>query len=68
MAENPALDINGNTTTTFTSGTNGVYFIDTLPYGDYYLYEVTAEKWFTLTVSGDTADGSRDGVVIKKTA
>ena len=59
-------DIDGNPITTFTSGSNGVYFIDTLPYGIYYLYEQeepkkingaetsaysgNAGKWFVLTI------------------
>ena len=58
-----STDINGTTTTTFTSGASGVYFIDKLPYGTYYLYEKTAPsgytpgKWFTLTVSDDNKSG-----------
>ena len=65
-----STDINGNKTTTFTSSASGVYFIDKLPYGVYYLYEKTAPtgytsgKWFTLTVSNDNANGSRDGVTV----
>ena len=54
----------------FISNASGVYFIDKLPYGVYYLHEVTAPtgyssgKWFTLTVKDDTAEGSRDGVTV----
>ena len=65
-----STDINGNKTTTFTSSASGVYFIDKLPYGVYYLFEKTAPtgyasgKWFTLTVSNDNANGSRDGVTV----
>ena len=56
--------------TTFTSKANGVYFIDKLPFGTYYLHETmppagyTGDKWFILTVSDDHAADSRDGVVI----
>ena len=52
-------DINGNTTTLFTSGANGIYFIDRMPYGTCYLYERTAPegyaagKWFILDVRAD---------------
>ncbi len=65
--------INGDYNSTdkaYVSLSNGVYFIDTLPYGTYYLYEKTAPsgytdgKWFTLTVSNDNANGSRDGVTV----
>ena len=65
-----SIDINGPATTTFESGVNGVYFIDKLSYGTYYLYEKKAPsgytdgKWFTLTVSGDNTNGSRDGVTV----
>ena len=65
-----SIDINGAATTTFESGVNGVYFIDKLSYGTYYLYEKKAPsgytdgKWFTLTVSGDNTNGSRDGVTV----
>lgn len=75
-----SIDINGAATTTFESGVNGVYFIDKLPYGTYYLYEETAPnkengeatsaynsnagKWFTLTVGDDNVTGSRDGVTV----
>ena len=50
-------DINGDTVTTFTSGNSGVYFIDKLPFGTYYLHETkdasgqTVDLWFTLTVN-----------------
>ena len=65
-----STDVNGKKTTTFTSSASGVYFIDKLPYGVYYLFEKTAPtgytpgKWFTLTVSNDNANGSRDGVTV----
>lgn len=65
-----SIVINGAATTTFESGVNGVYFIDKLPYGTYYLHEITAPtgyssgKWFTLTVSNDNTNGSRDGVTV----
>ena len=57
---------------TYTSTANGVYFIDKLPYGTYYLYEKTAPtgytsgKWFTLTVGNDTDSASKDGIVIEE--
>ena len=56
-------DVNEDTTTSFTSGDSGVYFIDKLPYGRYYLHEITLPSgaqqvtegndgnWFILTVS-----------------
>ena len=56
-------DINGVTTTSFISGASGVYFIDMLPYGTYYLHEKIIPSgyqeetagnngnWFILTVS-----------------
>ena len=60
------IDINGNTTTTFTTGTsdvNGVYFIDEFPFGTYYIHETQTPNgyqalsdgtnWYTLTVNGD---------------
>jgi hypothetical protein len=54
-----------NPITTFTSTASGVYFIDKLPYGIYYLHETDPNAgWFTLTVGDDTVTGSRDGVVI----
>ena len=59
-----STDINGTRTTVFVSAANGVYFIDKLPYGVYYLYEETAPtgytdgKWFTLTVSDDNKSGA----------
>ena len=49
--------INGATTTSFTSGNSGVYFIDKLPFGTYYLHETKnasgteVDIWFTLTVN-----------------
>ena len=64
-----STDIVGNTTTTFTSGENGVYFIDNLPYGTYYIHETTVPdgyqklddetNWYILTVneSGVTVSG-----------
>ena len=66
LVEGKAAD--GSTTTTFTSTASGVYFIDKLPYGIYYLQENKPNTVrFTLTVGddSDTAPGSRDGVVIK---
>ena len=58
-----STDINGDTTTTFTSGTNGVYFIDEFPYGTYYIHETVTPSgyqalsdgtnWFILTVNSD---------------
>lgn len=52
-------------TTRFTSGENGVYFIDTLPYGTYYLHEVVVPSsvsqngserwWYTLTIDENGA-------------
>ena len=57
--------VSSNNETTFTSGANGVYFIDRLPYGVYYLHETApVDKWFFLVISNDTADGSRDGVYV----
>ncbi len=65
--------VTSNNESTFTSGANGVYFIDRLPYGVYYLHETKAptgyadDKWFFLVISNDsndTADGSRDGVYV----
>lgn len=52
-----STDINGATTTSFTSGNSGVYFIDKLPFGTYYLHETKnasgteVDIWFTLTVN-----------------
>ena len=58
-----STDINGATTTSFTSGASGVYFIDMMPYGTYYLHETTIPSgyqkvtagndgnWFILTVN-----------------
>ena len=53
----------------YASQTNGVYFIDTLPFGKYYIHEIykgggTANVWYTLTVGPDTVPGSRNGIVI----
>ena len=54
-------DVNGNTVTSFTSLSNGAYFIDMLPYGTYYLHETqdTSEQvtdiWFILTVNENGA-------------
>ena len=59
-----STDINGTRTTVFVSAANGVYFIDRLEYGTYYLYEEKAPtgytdgKWFTLTVSDDNKSGT----------
>ena len=64
--------VSSNNETTFTSGANGVYFIDKLPYGVYYLHETKAptgyadDKWFFLVISNDTADGSRDGAYVSE--
>ncbi len=52
-----STDINGAMTTSFTSGDSGVYFIDKLPFGTYYLHETKnasgteVDIWFTLTVN-----------------
>ena len=68
MDDTLVSDSTGNVN--FISNASGVYFIDKLPYGVYYLHEVTAPtgyssgKWFTLTVKDDTAEGSRDGVTV----
>ena len=68
MDDTPVSDSTGNVN--FISNASGVYFIGKLPYGVYYLHEVTAPtgyssgKWFTLTVKDDTAEGSRDGVTV----
>ena len=63
MTKITSTDIKGTTTSTFTSGKSGVYFIDKLPYGTYYLHEKTIPSgyqeitagndgnWFVLTVS-----------------
>jgi hypothetical protein len=57
-----STDASGQTTTTFTSGANGVYFIDTLPCGIYYLRETKApvgydnnneNKYFCLIIDED---------------
>lgn len=52
---------NGNTVTSFTSLSNGAYFIDMLPYGTYYLHETqdasgqVTDIWFILTVNENGA-------------
>lgn len=53
----------------YSSQANGVYFIDTLPFGKYYIHEIhkggsTVNVWYTLTVGPDTVAGSRNGIVI----
>ena len=54
-----STDINGQKDSTFISGGSGVYFIDDLPYGTYYINEtknaggVAVNIWFTLTVNED---------------
>ncbi len=64
----------------YRSYASGIYYIDTLPLGVYYLNEVTAPtkengadtnaysgnagKWFTLTVGDDTVPGSGDGITL----
>ena len=58
-----SYDINNVITSSFTSGSNGVYFVDDLPYGIYYLHEtgypegVTGNGsvgwWYILTVNED---------------
>jgi len=54
-------DVNGNTVTSFTSLSNGAYFIDMLPYGTYYLHETqdaseqVTDIWFILTVNENGA-------------
>ena len=59
-----STDINGTRNTVFVSAANGIYFIDRLEYGTYYLYEEKAPtgytdgKWFTLTVSDDNKSGA----------
>ncbi len=49
-------DVNGKTVTTFTSGSNGVYFIDKLPFGTYYLHETKIPSGYQTTTSG--SDGN----------
>ena len=48
-----STDINGTTTTSFTSGTSGVYFIDMLPFGTYYLHETTIPSGYQEVTAGD---------------
>ena len=45
------------------STASGVFWIGTLPYGEYAIEEDNS-KWFTMTIGDDTSEGSRDGVVI----
>ena len=68
-----SIDINGNNTTSFTSGASGVYFVDMLPLGTYYLHETknasgnTVDLWFTLTVNGIGAGFEKaDGTLINE--
>ncbi|MBR4456672.1 MAG: leucine-rich repeat protein [Solobacterium sp.] len=49
----------GETVTEFTSGASGVYFIDTLPYGLYYLHEKSVPSGYQ-TITADK-DGTKDG-------
>ena len=56
-----STDANGVTTTTFTSGANGLYFVDNLPNGTYYIHEIVTpvgyqtlaggDNWYRLTVN-----------------
>ena len=55
-----STNIAGQSATTFTSGTSGIFFVDQLPYGTYYLHETTVpgsatgeDRWFTLTVNAN---------------
>ncbi len=62
-----STDINGDTVTTFTSGASGVYFIDMLPYGTYYMEETTVpssyaepEKRYAFTVDENGVSEMRE--------
>ena len=57
-----STDINGDTTTTFTSGASGVYFIDKLPYGIYYLHETQAPEGYVAPTRSFEFRVDADGV------
>ena len=62
MSPVESTDTSGTKVKVFTCGNNNVYFIDDLPYGDYYIHETTTPSgyatssdgtnWFSFTVDG----------------